>query len=522
MRFVAITLLILAVVFRFAHLERKVYWHDEVYTSLVITARPGQYLTADLFQNRLAKPADLLAYQQFVPDLTWTDMLLRKATEDVQHPPIYYLLLRIWAQLWGTSPSVTRGFSALLSLFTFPALYWLCLELFASSLSGWIAIALFAVSPFHLVFAQEAREFGFWISLTLISSALLLRAIRLPGWRNWGLYGLSMVIAVYTSLFTLWIAIGHGIYILLMDPDNRDRWPWRIGQRTVWGGVTLVGVGVLFLPWFYLIVAARVALDSTTSWAAMSLPWRVTAETTILNFSRSFVDFNQPAAHLLTVGPAMLVLGLQAYAVYLVWRTAPGRIGWFLLTFAGITALALGLPDLLGGGQRFTVSRYLIACLVGLQLAVVYLLTSFFTASSAWKIRLSTLTFSLLIGLGILSCGTYTQANTWWNKVLNSNYHQVANLINGSDQPLIIVDAYGYNPASMVSLSYLLKPETQLLLLPSVGTTFPVIQLPPEARTIFLINLPEVFRQQFEARYDQTLTLAFQDPWNQVWRQQPR
>ncbi|KAB1988792.1 hypothetical protein, partial [Haemophilus parainfluenzae] len=59
LQFLTIALLVLAVGLRFAHLDRKVYWHDEVYTSTVITARPGHYLTADLFQNRLATPADL-------------------------------------------------------------------------------------------------------------------------------------------------------------------------------------------------------------------------------------------------------------------------------------------------------------------------------------------------------------------------------------------------------------------------------------------------------------------------------
>lgn len=518
-RLIAIALLMLAICFRFAYLDRKVYWHDEAYTSTVITARPGKYFSEELFQNRLVKPADLLAYQRFVPDLTLSDMVVRKGTEDVQHPPIYYVLLRFWAQIWGTAPVVTRGFSALLSLLIFPAVYWLCLELFESRLSGWIAIALFAVSPFHLVFGQEVRQFSFWTVLTLACSALLLRTIRSSSWRNWALYGASMVVAFYTALFSLGIAVGHFAYVLLVDLDNRfAKLPLRIGKRTIFCCITLLLVALLFIPWISFIITARDTLGATTSWTAISSTLLNYVQALTFNFSRSFVDFNSKFGDLYAYVLAIPILILQGYAVYVVCRTAPKRVWWFILTFVGSTALMLGLPDLLWGGQRLTVIRYPIACYVGLQLAVVYLLSTYLTKPQSWKPKFAKLVFSLLILLGVLSCGVYSQSNTWWNKDVNSNYHQLADLINASDRPLIIADSYSYYPVSVVSLSYLLKPDTQLLLLPSVGKSFAVKALPEGVQTIFLFNLPEAFRQQFESWSQEELTLAYQDPWNEVWK----
>jgi uncharacterized membrane protein len=517
-RLLSIALLVLAIGFRFIHLDRKVYWHDEAFTSMVITARPGNYLSKELFQNKVVQPADLLAYQQFVPTLTLQDMVVRKGLEDAQHPPLYYLFLRFWAMVWGTSPAAIRSFSALLSLLLFPAVYWLCWELFESALAGWVAIALFAVSPFHLVYAQEAREFGVWSALSLVSSALLLRALRTSSWRNWFWYGLSMAIAFYTALFTLWIAVGHGFYTLVMDDGTQlFKWPLRVGNRTARYIVTLLMVMVLFSPWVYVMLTSGDLLGKTTSWTAVPLPWTISLQTTIFNFSRSFVDFNlalnDPTAYVL----ALPVLGVQGYAVYVLCRTAPKRIGWFLLTFVGSTGLALGVPDLLSGGQRFTVSRYLFPCFIGLQLAVVYLLAINFTKRHNWQVRFATLVLSLLVLLGVLSCSVYAQSNTWWNKVLNSNYHQVAALINESDRPLIITDAYSYNPASMISLSYLLKPTVHFLLLPAVGNSFPMTTMPKGFGDIFLVNLPPVFRQQFEANYHQQPVSIFEDPWNSVW-----
>jgi uncharacterized membrane protein len=511
LRFIAIALLVLAICFRFSDLDRKVYWHDEAYTSMAITARPGKYFYNNLFQNKIVRPADLLEYQRFVPGLNLTDMIVRKGTEDVQHPPVYYLLLRFWTQIWGTAPAVTRGFSSLLSLLLFPALYWLCLELFESHLTGWIAIALFSVSPFHLVYAQEARQFGFWTVLTVASSALLLRAMRSSSWRNWALYGVSMLVAFYTGLFSFCVAVGHFAYVFLMDVE---RHPLRIGKRSLFCGITLLLVAVLFTPWMYFLITAQDMLNQTTAWTGMSAPLLTQIQTNIFNFSRSFVDFNFDFSNSFAYVIAIPILLLQAYAMVVLCRTAPKKVWLFIATFVGSTALILGLPDLLFGGQRFTVPRYPIPCYVGLQLAVAYLISH----ALSWQPRIAKLGFSLLIVLGVVSCGVYTQSNTWWNKQLSSNYHQLASVINGSDRALILLESNSYYPVSSVSLSYLLKPETQFLLLPPLRQSAAIPALPEDVRTVFLFNLPEAVRQELKARYQKDFTLAFQDPWNEVWQ----
>ena len=517
-RLVSIALLVLAIAFRFIHLDRKVYWHDEAFTSMAITARPGNYLSKTLFQNTLVKPSDLLAYQHFVPTLTLQDMVVRKGMEDAQHPPLYYIFLRFWAMVWGTSPAVIRSFSALLSLLLFPAVYWLCLELFASAFAGWVAIALFAVSPFQLVYAQEAREYGVWAILCLVSSAFLLRALRLSSWRNWFWYGLATTIAFYTALFTVWVVVGHFFYTLVIDDKNQlFRLPLQVGKRTVRYIATLLAVLLLFSPWLYIMDVAGGLVGLSTAWTAVPLPFPINLQSTLFNFSFSFVDFNFALSDPIAYVFALPVLGLQGYAVYRLCRNAPKRIWWFLLTFIGSTALALGVPDLLQGGQRFTVTRYLFPCFMGLQFAVVYLLAIDLASRQRWRVRFATLAFSVLMLLGMLSCSVYTQSNTWWNKVLNSHYHQVAAIVNERDRPLIITDAFSYNPASTISLSYLLKPTVQLLLLPAVGHSFPMTNLPTDVDTIFLFNLPPVFRQQFEAKYHQQTVSVFEDPWNNLW-----
>jgi uncharacterized membrane protein len=134
----------------------------------------------------------LQKYQRINPEKDLTDTLKALVIDQPEHPPLYYVIVRFWVQWFGNSVAVTRSLSALISLLTFPCVYWLCLELFGSPMTGWMAIALMAVSPFHVVYAQEAREYSLWIVMILLSSAAFLRAIRLQTRLSWGIYAATV------------------------------------------------------------------------------------------------------------------------------------------------------------------------------------------------------------------------------------------------------------------------------------------------------------------------------------------
>lgn len=89
-------------------------------------------------------------YQRVNLEKGISDTIKSWPVDDSQHPPLYYVMLRLWMQWFGDSVTITRSLSVLISLLVFPCIYWLCMELFESSLVGWVAIALIAVSPFHV------------------------------------------------------------------------------------------------------------------------------------------------------------------------------------------------------------------------------------------------------------------------------------------------------------------------------------------------------------------------------------
>ena len=215
LRILLVTLLVLGVFFRLVNLDRKVYWYDEGFTSLRVGGYTIPEVVQQSFKGQVISVADLRdRYLSPNSGRGFFGTIKSLAVEDPQHPPLYYLLTHLWMQWFGNSVAAIRSLPALISLLVFPCAYWLCIELFKSSLTGWIAMAIIAVSPFHVLFAQEAREYSLWTVTILLTSATLLRAMRLKTVYSWGIYALSLAISLYTFLFSIFIGIGHGIYVI--------------------------------------------------------------------------------------------------------------------------------------------------------------------------------------------------------------------------------------------------------------------------------------------------------------------
>lgn len=489
-----ILLLILGLFFRFVNLDKKVYWHDEVYTSLRITAHTRQEVVERAFIGNEVTIAELQEYQRIDPKRSLSLAINLLGIEDAQHPPLYYVLLRFWVQWLGESVTVIRSFSAFVSLLTFPCLYWLCRELFDSYLTGWIAIALTAVSPLHVLLAQEAREYGLWTVTVLLSSAALIRAMRVKTSTSWMIYTLTLVLALYSFLFSALVMVSHGVYVLVSE---RFRW-----NKVAIAYLSSSGVGLLlFSPWFYFLVTYADIVESSTAWTADQVPFSLLIQTWIFNLSRNFLDFDFDLNNLAAYFLILSIVALEAYSFYFLCQKAPNHARIFILSLTGVTTIILLLPDLLVGGQRSTVARYFIPCYLGIQVTVAYFFSQQVINLRSQRQRLSKFALAILISVGVASCTISSQADTWWLKAVSYHNPKVAQVINQAAQPLVVSDAFGVNPGNVISLSYLLKPSAKFLLLPEVGNGVNTPKFIGDFGSIFLFGLPDTFRDQLQQRY---------------------
>ncbi|MBP5973811.1 glycosyltransferase family 39 protein [Brasilonema sp. CT11] len=489
LRFLLIVLLILGVFFRFVNLDRKIYWYDETFTSLRIFGYTMSEVVEQVCNGKEIGVEDLQKYQHPTPEKTLTDTLKSLAVEDPQHPPLYYVITRFWVQWFGSSVAVIRSLSALSSLLAFPCIYWLCLELFNSSLVGWVAIALIAVSPFHVLYAQEAREYSLWTSTILLSSATLLRAMRLKTKLSWVMYAVTVVLGLYTFLFSGLVTIAHGIYVVATEKFRFT--------KTVIAYLLASLLGFLaFIPWLLVIIINFAQASTTTSWTSDQVSQLTLIKNWIINLSYFFLDFgydlgsydHDPRLKFITKLLIPFVLILVGYSISFLCLKTPKRVWLFVLTLIGVTALPLAIPDLIFGGVRSQTPRYLIPFYLGIQLAVAYLLASQIIPISVniWKQKLWQVVMVVVLTSGVLSCVSSSQAKTWWLKYQNIYTPQAVEIINKANQPLVMSSCQGSWSllADKFSLIDQIDPKVRFELI----NESKVPQIPNNFRDVFLYN----------------------------------
>ncbi len=514
LRFFIVVLLMVGIFFRFFNLDRKVYWHDETFTSLRISGYTANEVRQQIFNGRIITKESFAKFQSpnMEKGLSYTIKSLE--VEDPQHPPLYYVIARLWVGIFGNSVTVIRSLSAFISLLIFPSIYWLCRELFKSSV--WVsevAIALMAISPIHLVYAQEAREYILWIVTILLCSASLLRALRLeskdktPRILTWGIYAVTLALSLYTFLLSGFVTVAHGIYVITTARFKLT------GTVKAYLIASLAGF-LAFIPWILVVMDNFLQFDSSTAWTKIQFPLEILIKSWLLQLSRIFIDLNfgfeNKFSYVIT--PTFVIF--IAYSIYFICRKTNYKIWLFIVTLIFIPALPLVLPDLFFGGIRSLSERYLLPSYLGIQLAVTYLLATQLHNKSFVRRRIWQTIMVLVIICGLTSYGVNSQAETWWSKVISYGNPQVAKIINQAAHPLLISDDSGINYGNVFSLSYLLQPKVQFQL--EKDQTIP--NIPDEFTDIFLLNPSDIWRKQIENNYKYTTNVLYSDNHYLLWK----
>jgi uncharacterized membrane protein len=463
-----VVIVLLGIFFRLINLDRKVYWFDEGFTSLRVGGYVMQEVVNQTFDGKIISVSDFRQYLSPNQNRSWWDTMRSLALEDPQHPPLYYLILRQWMQWFGNSVTAIRSLSALASLFVFPCIYWLCRELFPlSPLTAWIAIALVAVSPFHVLYAQEARQYSLWTVTILLSSAALLQANRRSNLLNWGVYALTLTAALYTFLFSAFVAMAHGIYLLV---SAKFRWTKTVQLYLF--ATTLAFIA--FTPWLAIVIRNYGRLRDSTNWISEAkIPtWQL-----IFSWGNmiQLAFLNPHVGNFITVSLLLILCGYSAYFLYRNFT----RPWFFIFNLFAVTALVLAILDFLTNGQRTLQARFLIPCYLSIQVAVAYLFATKFTSPYFPKLQKKIwlwLAIAILIG-GIFSSTEMTYSETAWNKGNNQNDPEVARIVNQATAPLLVVSnyesLYNCNATYLFSFSHLLKPKVKLLLVNQSGISIP-------------------------------------------------
>jgi uncharacterized membrane protein len=167
--------------------------------------------------------------------------LIAETAQDI-HPPLYYLVLKGWMQLWGDSLVALRSFSVVCGVVSL----WLMFELGAALRlrEGVLcaAVAWCAVSPHTVFYDQEARMYPLLTALVLGASLAYRRWIDSEGTsRRWLVsYVLCATAALYVHYFASLIIVALSCHALVWGRrartgegvTPRSGWTW-IGANSV-------------------------------------------------------------------------------------------------------------------------------------------------------------------------------------------------------------------------------------------------------------------------------------------------
>jgi mannosyltransferase len=201
---------------RFIGIAHSSVWHDEGYTLLMSPLPPGE--------------------------------ILRRTALDV-HPPLYYLVLHVWLQLFGTSETAARSLSLVFMLGVIVFSFLTLRRLFDSSTArlGGLFVTL---APFLVRYSQEARMYGMLAFIASLATYYLVRAWESDKWSDWLVYGAVIAAGLYTYYYVIFLVAFHWCYVAYTATTPKLSWESVKTQLLHWRWIVANALAVgLFAPW---------------------------------------------------------------------------------------------------------------------------------------------------------------------------------------------------------------------------------------------------------------------------------
>lgn len=283
------------------------------------------------------------------------------------HPPLYYLLLKIWVTAFGTGDRALRALSAVGSLLIVGLVFVLGRTL-GGPAAGLLAALLVATSPIQIYYGQEARNYATLSVLLLIGFYCLCSMSQSTRRVYWIGYALSMSASLYMHYFACWIVLAQAVYVLLQrDPAFLRRW-------------LLAGLvaGLLYLPWLPQLYAQYTSLaEVTQDWLLVNRSFglrflnAVAVPVRLLSSNDLFVL--RPVTHVnLKFLFQALALGCCLFVVKNRYRRAFGLLAcWIFVPLGAFLAL-----DTLGGSDMLKFTRFTFVLTPALYLMLALTLIS--------------------------------------------------------------------------------------------------------------------------------------------------
>jgi hypothetical protein len=194
-----IIILIVAAIVRVNGLTAESTWVDEFIALKHAAGRPLNAPLPDRPNDVLLQPAPSPA--SLVDALPWYRSWT--SVRDDVHPPLYFVALRLWLNLFGDSDAAARMLSVVCSLIAIALFYDTCRVLHGSTIALWAA-TLMALALTQIRYAQEARNYAMITALAMLACCAAVRIERRGGNRR---RYLALLVSIVLMPLTHYVAI---------------------------------------------------------------------------------------------------------------------------------------------------------------------------------------------------------------------------------------------------------------------------------------------------------------------------
>ena len=439
--YVFITLI--GIAFKFYHLDSKLFWLDEIYTIQHTSGIPDRDYPALVPVNEIKNIGFYKDLYHLNTQQRTIASELKGLLNSTQLNPLHYPLLMVWYRIVGDNPIDFRSFGVVIFILTLPFLFLLSQSLFDSKLAGWIAVSLYAVSPYIHLYAQEARYYILWSFVLVVLHYLLLQGIRNDNLKWWSAYAIMVAISLYASPVSGIAIFGHMIFVCLTRKDLR--------KACI---ISILSGLILYLPWALMLFYHLDKISSALSWHSNSQQqiafWFPLLGQSFYLFSifsstlDFFYVFDQPSTALppevtsaFILNFAVLVLILIAF-VFLLTKTRRDTKYFLLLAILPGLIFFYSL-DLLRNGMTSWWWRYFMFTATG----VILVMTNFLSKNTERGSLRYSFMFVALAAIGILSMRSISQARHWFLGKTWDVCIEDARFLSNARNPLVISD-FGY------------------------------------------------------------------------------
>lgn len=293
---------------------------------------------------------------------SWWYLLVEFPGQD-PHPPLHYLLLKAWVTIAGNSEFSVRLLSAIFAIATVPLLYYLGRSLI-DRFTGGVAALFFAIAPFQIWYAQEARMYSLFVMLTVASFLSLVLLTEHYSRNRAALYIIVTSLLVYSHVYALFIVFTQAIFIGWRWLRFQDAGEEPLSLTFQQGIRAFVGVGIVSSPWL-LIFFLRLG-ESTDR-----IGWIDTPGTEVFTQIFTLFSFGYTAEGMYHLSaPPSILLVVPALCILL-------AIGWYGLGRSGQFAEKWGYT--MTSFPREQAALQLLLLWLALPIALSYVLSHLIT-----------------------------------------------------------------------------------------------------------------------------------------------